>query len=95
MKAKKERADNSTYGKLQKVDPIFLEDVQSKDADQLKNHLVEIQKNAEEIRTARENDTDLTSAKEQLKVLNETYTIPLKGASLKTKYILELLASKG
>jgi hypothetical protein len=95
MKAKKERLDNSTHGKLSRFDPLFLDEVQSFDAGQLKERLVLIAKNAEEIRDAKTSDTDLQSAKEQLKVMNETYSEPLKGTALKTKYIIELLASKG
>lgn len=93
--AKKAKKDNSTYGKLKNIDPNFLDEVASMTTDDLKSRVVLIAKHAEEIKEAREKDDDLKRLKEQVKVAGETYSEPLKAAALKTKYIIELLVSKG
>ena len=92
---KGQKKDKSTRGKLKELDPNFIEEVDGLDSDKLKAKIVEIAKGAEDIKKAREDDLDLERAKEQMKVLTETYSVPLKATSLKTKYLVELLKEKG
>jgi hypothetical protein len=93
--SKKAKKDNSTEGKLKNIDPNFLDEVMGMSSDELKSRIVLIAKHVEEIKTAKEQDDDLKRMKEQVKVAGETYSEPLKAASLKTKFIIELLLAKG
>ena len=81
--------------KVHKLDPYFVDEVQSLDSAAIKTKIVELAKNREAIEKAKEDDTDLQSLKEQLKTANEGYGQQNKGIKLKTKFLLELLASKG
>lgn len=91
----KKEKDNSTRSKLEKMDPEFVNSVEAMSSDDLKSRIVLIAKQMEEVSQAKKDDLDLQRAKEQLKVMNETYSEPLKAAKLKTKYLIELLASRG
>lgn len=81
--------------KLKEVDPYFVESVYSAKDEDLYSKFGTLAKNMTEIENARDNDEDLKVKKEELKVLNETYTEPLKAIKLKRKFIYKVLEERG
>ena len=55
----------------------------------------EIQGNINLVSVSIVEDEDLKAAREKVKVLNETYTVPLKGNELKTQFLLKKLNEQG
>ena len=93
---KKQKGPATTYDKLAKVDPHFLEEVtEGTSTLALKDRIVNLSRNAAEIAEAKENDLDLAEKSEALKEANASYTEPLKAIKLKTKYLHEMLKSRG
>jgi hypothetical protein len=86
---------NTLSAKVQREDPAFIDEVMSMTSDQLKDKIVSLARNQEEILTAKEKDMDLLSLSEQLKTAKETYSLPLKAIKLKVKYLVEMLEAKG
>lgn len=81
--------------KLKEIDPYFVESVYSSKDDDLFSKFGSLAKSMTEVENARDNDVDLKTKKEELKVLNETYTEPLKAIKLKRKFIYKILEERG
>ena len=77
------------------LDAEFADAVPSMSVDELNKKLADMAKYDEELNQAKELDTDLARAREQLKVCNETYKTPKKAIKLKTKLIVETLQGRG
>jgi len=94
-KGKKERQPQTLRGKLHKVDPFFVEEVESMDAEKLDTRLANLAKYQQEVMDAQSNDIDIQRHTEMLKNARETYTTPMKASRLKMKFVYELLKEKG
>lgn len=81
--------------KLKEVDPYFVESIYASKDEDLNAKFGSLAKQMTEVENARENDEDLKTKKEELKVLNETYTEPLKAIKLKRKFIYKVLEERG
>jgi hypothetical protein len=81
--------------KLKEVDPYFVESIYSSKDEDLNSKFGSLAKQMTEIENARDNDDDLKAKKEELKVLNETYTEPLKAIKMKRKFIYKVLEERG
>jgi polysaccharide deacetylase 2 family uncharacterized protein YibQ len=81
--------------KLKDIDPYFIDSVLASKDDELTLKLAEIAKNQTQIENAQSEDEDVKKLKEQLKVANESYTIPLNALKLKRKFIYKILEERG
>lgn len=81
--------------KLKEADPYFIEAIYLSDDDTLVAKLADIAKHTTQIENSQAADPDLSEAKEKVKVLNESYTIPLNTLKLKRKFIYALLEERG
>jgi len=92
---RKSREAKTTEAKLKEAAPEFLDEVNTMDRDQLRSRIVTLAKEAEEVRKAQALDADIKAARDQLKVMNESYKGPLKIMAMKTKFLVERLDEKG
>lgn len=81
--------------KLKEIDPYFVESIYSSKEEDLNSKFGSLAKHMTEIENARDNDEDLKAKKEELKILNESYTEPLKAIKLKRKFIYKVLEERG
>ena len=85
----------SLIDRVRDVDSEFADNVFSLSVDELNKKLSDMAKYQEELNVAKENDTDLRTKREQLRVCNQTYSEPAKAIKLKTKLVVEVLQGKG
>lgn len=95
MAGKRGRPKKCLKDKLNDLDPHFVAEVDSYTSDRVKQKIVDLSKYRETVETSQKEDPDLQSARDQVKVLNETYTIPLKANKLKMQYLLQKLSEQG
>ena len=94
--AKQKRKEPLTLrGKLHKVDPHFVEEVEALQSEGLNSKLAALAKYQQEVIDAQKNDPDIEKHAELLKNAKETYTTPLKASRLKIKFVYDLLKEKG
>jgi FtsZ-binding cell division protein ZapB len=93
--AKAPRKAKTLWDKVNEVDPIFASEVHTLKEEELNMKLATYSKQQTEIEDARENDDDLKSKKEQVKVAGETYGEPLKALRLKRKLVYKVLQERG
>ncbi|NBP13503.1 hypothetical protein EBU95_03775 [bacterium] len=89
------KGKKTVFDKVKDLDPSFAEEVSTMTDLDLKEKVVTLTKYSMEIEEARQDDQDLASLKEQLKVANQTYSEPLKANKLKRQLILDVLKSRG
>lgn len=89
------KGKKTVFDKVKDLDPSFAEEVSTMTDLDLKERVVTLTKYSMEIEEARQDDQDLASLKEQLKVANQTYSEPLKANKLKRQLILDVLKSRG
>lgn len=80
--------------KVKDLDDLYADEIRLSTVDQIKDRLLKLDKYECELIDARAEDEDLKSKREQLKVANETYTVPLKAIKLKRAFGLKVLAEK-
>lgn len=81
--------------KLKEIDPNFLASVYSAKDAELETRMAGYAKDMTGIENARDEDPDIKSKKEELKVMNQTYSEPLNAIKLKRKYIYKILGDRG
>jgi hypothetical protein len=91
MAAKKGRKSKSLVEKIQEFDPYFVDEVSSFPVDKLKQKVIDLYSHRNAIEVTQKEDVDLLSAKEKVRVINETYSSPLKANKMKLQYLLQLL----
>jgi len=89
------KGPKSTFDKVKEVDPEFVNTVYTLTEEQLKEKIVALTRNEQEMDQAKSGDMDLARIREELKTANETYSGPLKASKLKKKLILEVLGTRG
>ena len=80
---------------VKEVAPEFASTVHSLRDEELKEKLITFGFEVDAIEKAKEDDSDLASKKEAVKIANETYSIPLKEINLKSKLIRQILEERG
>lgn len=91
----KRKGPKTLEEKVYALDKSFADEVRVGTVEQVKEKLIGLDKYEKEIQEAKEDDTDLASKREALKVANETYSGPLKALRLKRSLALKILAEKG
>lgn len=81
--------------KLKEIDPYFVDSIYSAKDDDLNGKMATIAKQQTEVEAAQSADEDLKKKKEELKTLNETYSVPLNALKLKRKFIYSVLKERG
>jgi hypothetical protein len=89
------RGPKSLIDRVRDLDPTFADEAYSLSDEALKEKLVTMSKHGQDIDTAKKADQDIKTKREELKVMNQTYSEPLKAIKLKTKLSLEILADRG
>jgi hypothetical protein len=95
MAKKAKKGPKTLFDKVKELDPNFIDEVYVQSPDQLKDRVLQLSKDEEEIELARANDSEIPVLKEQLKTAGETYGIPLKAIKMKRKLIIEILGERG
>ena len=95
MAKKAKKGPKSLFDKVKDLDPNFIDEVYTQSPDQLKDRVLQLSKDEEEIELARSNDSEIPVLKEQLKTAGETYGLPLKAIKMKRKLIIEILGERG
>ena len=93
--AKKGKTAKTLFDKVKELDPTFIEEVYSQSGDALKDRVLALTREEQEIETAKQADSSIPAIKEELKAANETYSIPLKAIKMKRRLIMEILGEKG
>jgi len=91
----KARAKKSVEAKINDIDEAFCGSIRSSSSDEIKEKLIKLDRYENELHGAREDDMDLASKKEALKVANQTYTEPLNAIKLKRSFALKILDEQG
>ena len=81
--------------KLYSLDKEFIDELRAGTGQQAKDRLIKLDRYETELLDARDEDSDLASKREALKVANQTYTEPLKAIKLKRAFTLKVLTEKG
>ena len=81
--------------KVRDIDKAFADSVYALSDDNAREKMITFSKHIAEIEKAKKDDQDLKSAKESLKVKNETYTGPLKAARMKIALLVQILMERG
>lgn len=89
------KGKKTLFDKVKDLDPSFTDTVYSMSDVELKERLFTMIGHEAEIEKTRDEDPDLTSLREQLKVASQTYSEPLKASKLKKRLILEVLKERG
>jgi len=92
---RKSRQPKTLEEKVFSIDPDFITEIRGGTLDEAKNKLFRLDKYETELMDARDDDQDLASKREELKVANQTYSEPLKAIKLKRAFALKVLAEKG
>ena len=92
---KKKSGKKTLQDKVNDLDPYFVEEVYAGNPEQLRKRIIELDRYEQELAKAKEDDMDLLSKREALKVANQTYSVPLSGIKLKRAFLLEILDQKG
>lgn len=92
---KKVKAPKTLWDKVREFDENFAVGINSMDDDEMKQKLVSLAGEDDQIEKAREDDTDLASKKEEVKTANETYSVPLKQNRMRRKLVLKTLGERG
>lgn len=90
----KSKGPKSLEEKLRDMDDSFADEVRLSTPQQIKDRLLKLDKYECELEDARSDDEDLKSKREQLKVANETYSVPLKAIKLKRAFSMKVLTEK-
>jgi hypothetical protein len=90
----KSKGPKSLEEKLRDMDDSFADEVRLSTTQQIKDRLLKLDKYECELEDARSDDEDLKSKREQLKVANETYSVPLKAIKLKRAFSMKVLTEK-
>lgn len=94
--AKKTRKGPKTLAdKVADMDRSFYDEVQGLGVDQIKNKIMGLAISQAEMEEAKEKDEDYQKLRDQLKYAAQGYREHSKAVKLKTKYLMELKASKG
>ena len=93
--AKAKKGPKSLYDKVNELDPIFASEIYASKDEDLMGRMAKIGKEQTTVEDARDEDVDLASLREQLKVAGETYSEPLKALKLKRKLIYKILKDRG
>lgn len=94
-RGKGRKGPKTIFDKVNDIDPSFASEVYSLTDSALNDKLALMAKHRADIEDARKNDKDINDAKASLKVMNETYSEPLKAISLKTKLVCDILKGRG
>lgn len=93
--AKKQRTPRTLGEKVQALDPSFHETAMALSRDQAATKIVELAKYQEDLHSAESNDIDLRSKQEAAKEAKKGYSEQYSAIKLKTKFLLEVITSKG
>jgi hypothetical protein len=93
--AKKRKAPRTLGEKVQALDPAFHESAMSFSRDEAATKIVDLAKYQGEMKEAESNDMDLKSKQEASKEAKKGYSEAYKAVQLKTKFLLEVITSKG
>ena len=91
----KSRGRKSVEEKINDIDESFCGAIRSSSAEDIKEKMIKLDRYESQLHTAREDDMDLASKKEALKVANQTYSEPLSAIKLKRSFALQILDEKG
>ena len=86
------RQRKSLEEKMHDLDPYFVEEVANMDFTGMTAKIADLAKNRESIEEAKDDDVELQSLKEKLKVANQTYSEPLKAIKLKIRYLVKRMS---
>lgn len=89
------KGKKSLYDQVNALDAAFASQVFAMSDDALRNKLIELAKYEEELLNAKEQDPDLSSARQALQTALSAYSQPLKASRLKRKLILQILTERG
>ena len=78
--------------KMFALDPYFVEEVGSMDFTRMTVKIADLARNREVIEEAKKEDIDLQALRDQLKVMNETYSEPLKAIKMKIQYLVKKMS---
>ena len=92
--SKKAKGPKTLEEKLKDMDGSFVDETRMSTPQQIKDRLLRLDKYEVELIDARSDDEDLKSKREQLKVINDTYSEPLKAIKLKRAFSLKVLSEK-
>jgi DUF438 domain-containing protein len=95
MAKKARKGPKTLFDKVNEIDPYFVQEVYSATEVNLDARLATIAKEMTTSENARDADEDIKTHREQLKVMNETYTKPLTALKLKRKLIYKILEERG
>lgn len=92
--SKKAKGPKTLEEKIRDMDDAYADEVRLSTQQQIKDRLLKLDKYECDLEAARSDDEDLQSKREQLKIANETYSIPLKAIKLKRAFGLKVLSEK-
>jgi hypothetical protein len=95
MAKKAKKGPKTLFDKVKELDPTFVEEVYMLKNEQLNDKIADMAKQRTLLEVTQSKDEDIKSLKEQLKVANETYTLPVKAIKMKTKLIYKILQERG
>lgn len=81
--------------KIEKELPDFVNEVAGLPVDSLNGRLSQLAKDYEAVEQAKENDGDLSDAREEAKLLGAPYREAKKAIRMKSSYIVALIKEKG
>lgn len=94
-KSKTPKDSKTVFEKLNEAEPGFLDSVISANDESIKNLIVRFELEDKQFEEAKKLDTDLKLKKEELKIANETYSVPLARNRLKRRALAILLSERG
>lgn len=86
---------DSVKDKVYKKHPLFVEEVQGLNIEQLEARIVGLQKGLEESEAHREANEELKNARDAYATLRGPYDDVRNAVKLKTRFIVELIREKG
>jgi hypothetical protein len=92
---KSEKKPKTVEGKLNDIDKSFVEEIRLGTVEAIKERMIKLDRYESELETAKKEDQDLASKREELKVANQTYSEPLAAIKLKRAFALQVLTEKG
>ena len=78
-----------------KLEPEFLDNVNSMDTEEVKKKILEAESNIYDIENAKDNDTELLAVREKVKEFSKPYRERKSEATAKIKYCLFILENRG
>jgi hypothetical protein len=91
----KERSESELLKLEKSIEETFVDSVRALSEPEIKNRLVNIAKELEDVQNEQKENAQLNELKEQLKVLNSGYSELKKEKKKRIKYLLLLLESRG